>query len=123
MQNTAALVIASSSYKTSSEEIVIREIDRHPLKERFRIKKAMFAYNLGKNNKLSRSMINEFEKKDDSNYKLRNSCTDFVLKKPKTNFMKKSITHSATSVWDKLPKSTKTKGIGVAKFKSILDRR
>ena len=54
---------------------------------------------------------------------LRNNCTDFVLKNPKTKFIKKSITYSAASVWNKLPKSAKTKGIGVAKFKSILDRR
>ena len=61
------------------------------MKERFRIKKAMFAYNVRNNDKLPQSMINRFKTKDNSNYHLRNNYTDFVLKKPKTNFMKKSI--------------------------------
>ena len=99
-----------------------RLLRRLPLKERFRIKKAMFAYNVRNNDKLPQSMINKFKTKDNSNYNLRN-YTDFVLKKPKTNFMKKSISYSAASLWNKLPKSAKTKGIGVAEFKSILDRR
>ena len=64
----------------------------------------MFAYNVGNNNKLPRSMINEFETKDNSNYNLRKNCTDFLFKRPKTNFMKKKQTYSAASVWSKLPK-------------------
>ena len=83
----------------------------------------MFAYNVRNNDKLPQSMINRFMTKDNSNYNLRNNYTDSVLKKPKTNFMKKSITYSAASLWNKLSKSAKTKGIGVAEFKSILDRR
>ena len=84
----------------------------------------MFAYNVRNHNKLPQSLINEFETKDSSNYHLRNNCTDILLKKSKTNFMKKSfITYSATSVWNKLSKSEKTKEIGVEKFKSIFDRR
>ena len=92
------------------------------MKERFRIKKAMFAYNVRNNDKLPQSMVNRFKTKDNSNYNLRNNYTDFVSK-PKTNFMKKSITYSAASLWNKLPKSAKTKRIGVAEFKSILDRQ
>jgi hypothetical protein len=45
--------------------------------------------------------------KNNSNHNLRNNNTDFVLKKPKTNFMKKSITYSAASVWNDLPKCAK----------------
>ena len=83
----------------------------------------MFAYNVKNNIKLPQSMIGKYEMKNNSNHNLRNNNTDFVLKKPKTNFMKKSITYSAASVWNDLPKCAKEKGIGVAKFKSILDRR
>jgi hypothetical protein len=36
-------------------------------------------------------MIGKYEMKNNSNHNLRNNNTDFVLKKPKTNFMKKSI--------------------------------
>ena len=51
----------------------------------------MFAYNVRNNGKLPRSMINEFETKDNLNYNLRNNCTDFVLKNPKTNFLQSII--------------------------------
>ena len=122
LQNRAARVITGSSYETKSEDI-LRELNWQPLKERFRIKKAMFAYNVRNNDKLPQSMINKFKTKDNSKYNLRNNYTDFVLEKPKTNFMKKSITYSAALLWNKLPKRAKTKGIGVADFKSILDRR
>ena len=93
------------------------------MKERFRIKKAMFAYNVRNNDKLQQSIINRFKTNDNSNYNLRNNYTDFVLKKPNSNFMKKSITYSVASLWNKLPKSAKTKGVGVAEFISIHDRR
>ena len=45
--------------------------------------------------------------KNNSNYNLRDNNTDFFLKKPKTNFMEKSITYSAASVWNDLPKYAK----------------
>ena len=122
LQNRAARVITGSSYEISSENI-LSELDWLPLKDRFRNKKAIFAYNVKNNIKLPQSMIGKYEMKNNSNHNLRNNNTDFVLKKPKTNFMKKSITYSAASVWNDLPKCAKEKGIGVAKFKSILDRR
>ena len=68
-------------------------------------------------------MIDKYEMKNNSNHNLRYNDTDFVLRKPKTNFMKKSITYSAASVWNSLPEWAKEKGIGDAKFKSILYRR
>ena len=37
-----------------------------------------------------------------------------MLNKPKSNFMKKSITYSAASVWNKLPKSVKKEENSVA---------
>ena len=44
----------------------------------------MFAYNVRNSNKLAESMINVFETKDNSNYNLRNKCTDLVLTRRKT---------------------------------------
>ena len=101
LQNRAARVITGSSYEISSENI-LSELDWLPLKDRFRNKKAMFAYNVKNNIKLPQSMIGKYEMKNNSNHNLRNNNTDFVLKKPKTNFMKKSITYSAASVWNDL---------------------
>ena len=42
LQNRAARVITGSSYETNSEDI-LSKLNWKPLKERFRIKKAMFA--------------------------------------------------------------------------------
>jgi fructose-specific phosphotransferase system component IIB len=78
------------SYEISSENI-LSELDWLPLKDRFRNKKAMFAYNVKNNIKLPQSMIGKYEMKNNSNHNLRNNNTDFVLKKPKSNFMKKNI--------------------------------
>jgi hypothetical protein len=85
------------SYEISSENI-LSELDWLPLKDRFRNKKAMFAYNVKNNIKLPQSMIGKYEMKNNSNHNLRNNNTDFVLKKPKNNFMNKSITYSAALV-------------------------
>ena len=57
LQNSAAPVITGSSYETNSEDI-LSELNWQPLKERFQIKKAMFAYNVRNNGKLPQSMIN-----------------------------------------------------------------
>ena len=63
LRNRAARVITGNSYETNSEDI-LSELNWQPLKERFRIKKAMFAYNVRKNDKLPQSMINRFKTKD-----------------------------------------------------------
>ena len=70
LQNRAARVINGSSYETNSKDI-LSELNWQPLKERFRIKKAMFAYNVRNNDKLPQSIINRFKTKDNSNYNLR----------------------------------------------------
>ena len=45
LQNRAARVITGSSYEINSENI-LGELDWRPLKDRFRNKKEMFAYNV-----------------------------------------------------------------------------
>ena len=60
LQNRAAQVITGSSYERSSENI-LSELDWLPLKDCFRNKKAMFAYNVKNNIKLPQSMIGKYE--------------------------------------------------------------
>ena len=55
LQKRAARVITGSSYEISSENI-LNELDWLHLKDRFRNKKAMFAYNVKNNFKLPQSM-------------------------------------------------------------------
>ncbi len=66
-------------------------------------------------------MINKCEIKNNSDYNPRCNNSDFVLSKPKTNFMNKRITDSAASIWNNLPKSAEEKGsCSIGKFRSIL---
>jgi hypothetical protein len=75
LQNRAARVITGSSYEISSENI-LSELDWLPLKDRFRNKKAMFAYNVKNNIKLPQSMIGKYEMENNSNHNFRNNNTD-----------------------------------------------
>jgi hypothetical protein len=52
---------------------------------------------------------------------LRSNDNYYTLEKPETNFMKKSFSYSAASLWNSLPNAAKEKGIGLNKFKCILD--
>ena len=51
---------------------------------------------------------------------LRSNNNNYVLGKPKTNFMKKSFTYSAASLWNGLSSTAKEKGMSLNKFKCIL---
>jgi hypothetical protein len=54
-------------------------------------------------------------------YQLRSNNINFSLGKPITNFVKKSISYSAASLWNSLPSLAKEQN-SLSKFKSILDR-
>ena len=55
-------------------------------------------------------------------YDLRsNNYYNYDLGKPETNFMKKSFSYSAASLWNDLSITAKEKGISLYKFKRILD--
>ena len=74
-----------------------------------------------RNNKFPNSILNMFDLKTNSRYNLRRNNRDFILDKPTTNFMKKSISCTAPSAWNNLPSEAKGAGISSQKFKSILD--
>ena len=79
MQNRAARVIIGRSYEVKSETI-LREFGWQPLIEKWRENKAVFMYK-AKNGKYLTTITDI----------LRNNDCDFSIKKPKTNFLKKSI--------------------------------
>ena len=89
LQNRAARVITGRSYKTRSRD-VLKELQWQPLKERFEHKKLLFMHKI-RNNEFPNSILNMFKLKTNSHYNLRRNNRDFILDKPNTNFMKKSI--------------------------------
>jgi hypothetical protein len=67
------------------------------------------------------SMCNMFKIKINDRYDLRSNNNNYDLGKPETNFMKKSFSYSAASLWNDLSITSKEKGISLNKFKRILD--
>ena len=53
-------------------------------------------------------------------YDLRNNGINFQLDKPKTNFLKKSISYSGAKCWNNLPNEIKAKEMTMGEFKTFL---
>ena len=100
----------------------MRELNWQNLIKHFKDKKAIFAYKIKNNIQVPQSIANKFQIKDNSNYNLRSNNRHFLLDRPKTNFMKKSITYTTAATWNNLPMNTIEQGISLNKFKSLLDR-
>ena len=59
--------------------------------------------------------------KSNGRYNLRSNNNNYDLGKPKTNYMKKSFSYSAASLWNGLSNEAKESDISIKKFKRILD--
>ena len=73
-----------------------------------------------RNDIIPSSLTNLFKIKTNDRYDLRSNNNNYVLGKPKTNFMKKSFAYSAASLWNGLSSTAKEKGISLNKFKCTL---
>ena len=121
MQNRAARVITGRSYEVRSETI-LQELGWQPLIENWKENKAVFMYK-AKNGKYLTTITDIFNVKNNENYNLRNNDCDFSIKKPKTNFLKKSIGYSGVKIWNELPTELKDNGISLTRFKALLRDR
>ena len=118
LQNRAARVISGKTYEIRSREI-LSDLGWQPLEKRMKFKKAAFMYNI-KHNNLSKPMKDMFEISNNEFHNLRSNAVDFHIPKPKTNFMKKSISYSGALLWNNLPTAAKQQGITISEFKNIL---
>ena len=75
-----------------------------------------------KNDSMPQSLTEMFKIRENQIYDLRSDNKNFALQKPETNFMKKSISYSAASLWNSLPDLAKETNISLNQFKFILDR-
>ena len=75
-------------------------------------------YNV-KNNNLNEPMTDMFEISNNEFHNLRSNAVNFHIPKPKTNFLKKSISYSGALLWNSLPISAKEQGITINQFKII----
>ncbi len=120
MQNRAARVITGRSYETPSSD-VLRELDWKPLIDHWEKNSLVFMYK-AKRNELPENLMDLFEIKNNINYNLRSNGNEFTLQKPKTNFMKKSISYNGAKTWNNLPRCVKTSDATIRQFKAALDR-
>ena len=118
-QNRAARIITGKTYEVSSED-VLKELDWQPLNQRYKTNKSNFMHRI-RNEKTPSSICNMFRIKINDRYDLRSNNNNYDLGKPETNFMKKSFSYSAASLWNDLSITAKEKGISLNTFKRILD--
>ena len=118
MQNRAARVITGKPYGTKISDI-LNMLHWQPLADRRKFDKVLFMYKV-KNNQLPETLTGMFRINRNESYRLRSNYINYMLPKPKTSFMKRSISYSAVSQWNKLPNSAKKKGIPISKIKAIL---
>lgn len=118
MQNRAARIITGSSYEVRSSEL-LNDLNWQTLRERREDKKATFMYKV-KNGLMPESMTSLFTLLNNESYPLRSNMNNFSLNKPKTNFLKKSISYSAAMCWNNLSMECKVKELSLNQFKAIL---
>ena len=90
MQNRAARIITGKSYEIRTSEL-LKELNWQTLEERR--ESGRFMFNV-KNQEAPENMANLFRFSNNEKYDLRNNGINFQLDKPKTNFLKKSISYS-----------------------------
>ena len=119
LQNRAARIISGAKYDVRSEDILIN-LGLDSLEIRRKKLKSVYVYKI-----LSGSsapcLTENLERLNtlDRGYDLRDSETDLKLPKPKTNFLKRSIKYSASTVWDNLSTVTK-KATTLEQFKRLI---
>ena len=119
LQNRAARIITGRTYDVSSDD-VLKELNWKPLKQRYKMNKTIFMHKV-RNDTMPSSLTNLFKIKTNDRYDLRSNNNNYVLGKPKTNFMKKkSCSYSAASLWNGLSSTAKEKSISFKKFRCIL---
>jgi hypothetical protein len=76
-------------------------------------------WQLGISSASTTSISSMFHINRNDNYNLRNNNVNYALPKPKTDFMKKSISYSAVSLWNSLPKAAKVNDVSIWQLKQF----
>ena len=106
-QNRAARVITGADYDVRSSE-VLNSLGWEKLANRRALNKLVFIYKVLENH-TAPNLKDLFSRRNVSqnSYELRNSETDLSIKKPKTEFLKKTFGYSGAVLWNSLPQDVK----------------
>ena len=121
MQSRAARVITGKSYDVRSKDI-LQELSWQPLMERWGNNKAIFKHKVA-NGEYLEKISNLFVMKNNNNYNLRNNGIDYTLEKPRTNFLKRTISYCGAKMWNELPVELKANSLSLNTFKTFLRDR
>jgi hypothetical protein len=99
---------------------ILRELDWQTLEKRRKCNKAIFMYKIKHTNEPPQCMANLFNVKNNNRYNLRSNNIDFSLEMPRTNMMKRGISYSTASLWNRLPGFAKLSNVPLHRFKAIL---
>ncbi len=117
-QNRAARVITGAYYDVRSSE-VLNKLGWETLARRRELNKLVLMYKvLG--NHTAPNLKDLFSRRNASQntYDLRNSETDLSLKKPKTEFLKKTFGYRGAILWNSLPQDVKA-AESITSFKTM----
>ena len=106
-QNRAAREITGADYDVRSSE-VLNSLGWEKLANRRALNKLVFIYKVLENH-TAPNLKDLFSRRNVSqnSYELRNSETDLSIKKPKTEFLKKTFGYSGAVLWNSLPQDVK----------------
>ena len=120
IRKRAARIVTGCSYETRSREIFER-LGWEPIKDILKKREIITVFKALKG-ALPASLCKKFSLKYNDKHHLRSNNCKLYLRKPKTNFMKKSISYRGASTWNSLPSDIVDNyaSISTTNFKSLI---
>ena len=120
LQNRAARVILGYRNEHGQSEAALNELQWKTLMQRRLVMKARLMYRII-HGQAPAVLIESFQNPiaPQHDYNLRNSDFGFYLTKPKTEYMKKSISYSGAKLWNNLPSEVRN-SISINTFNSLI---
>ena len=120
LQNRAARVILGYRNEHGQSEAALNELQWKTLKQRRLVMKARLMFRII-HGQAPAVLIESFQNPNapQHDYNLRNSDYGFYLTKPKTEYMRKTISYSGAKLWNNLPSEVR-KSISINTFNSLI---
>ena len=122
MQKRAARIVTGCSYETRSREIFER-LGWEPTKDILKKREIIIVFKALKG-ALPASLCEKFSLKYNDKHHLQSNNFKLYLRKPKTNFMKKSNSYRGASTWNSLPSNIVDNyaSISTTNFKNLITK-
>jgi hypothetical protein len=117
LQNRAARVITKSQYDASSSDLFSKLSWDNLLTRRKKHEPILF---FKTSNDLTPFYLHELFESRSTGCKLRNSEHTLFVRKPRTNYGKRSFSYSGAVLWDELPQNVRTT-CSLSQFKRAID--